>query len=57
MKNANPSSENGMPMIGPANRMNPGHNRPSSNESTVPETAPTAKRMAVPFAQRFARSR
>ena len=26
-------------MIGPANRMNPGHKRPSSNESTVPDTA------------------
>ena len=46
-----------MPMIDPANRMNPGHKSPSSNDSTVPETAPTAKRMAVPRAQRFARSR
>jgi hypothetical protein len=30
--------------------MNRGQRRPSSNESTVPETAPTAKRMAVPRA-------
>ena len=44
-------------MMGPAKAMKAGHSRPSSNESTVPETAPTAKRMAVPRAQRFARSR
>ena len=44
-------------MIGPASSMKAGHSRPSSNESTVPETAPTAKRMAVPRAHRFARSR
>lgn len=34
--------------------MNPGHKSPSSNESTVPDTAPTANRIAVPFAQRCA---
>jgi hypothetical protein len=34
--------------------MNDGQRRPSSKERTVPETAPTAKRMAVPFAQRRA---
>ncbi len=44
-------------MMGPAKAMKVGHNRPSSNDSTVPETAPTAKRMAVPRLQRFARSR
>src|SRR6185503_10336309 len=49
--------EKGMPMIGPANAMKVGQSRPSSNDRTVPETAPTAKRMAVPRAQRFARSR
>ncbi len=32
--------------------MKRGHNRPSSKLSTVPETAPTAKRIAVPFAHR-----
>src|SRR5436190_556024 len=37
--------------------MNRGQRRPNSNESTVPDTAPTAKRMAVPLAQRLARSR
>ena len=34
-----------------------GQSRPSSNESTVPETAPTAKRMAVPLASRVDSSR
>jgi len=38
----------------PAYCMNCGHNRPSSNERTVPDTAPTAKRIVVPFAQRLA---
>ena len=55
VKNANPSSENGIPMIGPANSMNRGHRSPSSNDSTVPDTAPTANRIAVPFAQRLAK--
>src|SRR3989442_14843635 len=52
VKNANPSSENGMPMIEPANSMKRGHRRPSSNDSTVPDTAPTANRIAVPLAHR-----
>src|SRR2546425_6348400 len=43
VKNANPSSENGMPMIGPANSMNRGHRSPSSNDSTVPDTAPRSE--------------
>ena len=30
-----------------------GHSSPSSNDSTVPETAPTAKRMPVPLASRL----
>ena len=30
--------------------MKRGHSSPSSNESTVPETAPTANRIAVPLA-------
>ena len=37
--------------------MNPGKSRPSSKDKTVPETAPTAKRTAAPFDQRFASSR
>jgi hypothetical protein len=37
--------------------MNRGHSKPSSNERTVPDTAPTAKRIVVPFAQLFARRR
>src|SRR3954470_10106925 len=57
VKNAKPSSENGMPIIGPANSMNRGHSRPSSNESTVPDTAPTANKTAVPVAHRFASCR
>ena len=40
----------GMPIIDPAHSMNFGQSKPSSNESTVPETAPTAKSIAVPFA-------
>src|SRR5262245_37991449 len=51
VKNANPSSENGIPIIGPAQRMNSGQSSPNSNDSTVPETAPTANRIAVPLAQ------
>lgn len=43
-------------MTPPANAMNLGHNSPSSKERTVPETAPTAKRIDVPFAQRRASS-
>ena len=57
VKKAKPSSENGMPMIGPAARMNSGQSRPSSKESTVPDTAPTANRIAVPLAHRLASSR
>jgi hypothetical protein len=34
-----------------------GQRRPSSNERTVPDTAPTANRMAAPLDQRFASSR
>ena len=41
VKKARPSSENGMPMMGPACRMKVGQSSPSSKESTVPDTAPT----------------
>ena len=54
VKNANPSSENGMPIIGPAHFINCGHKSPSSKESTVPDTAPTPNMMAVPNAHRRA---
>jgi hypothetical protein len=57
VKNAKPSSENGMPMIAPACSMNVGQSSPSSKLNTVPETAPTANRMAVPLAHRLASSR
>jgi hypothetical protein len=57
VKNANPSRENGIPMMGPAKAMKRGQRSPSSKLSTVPETAPTAKSTAVPLAHRFARSR
>ena len=52
MKKANPSAEKGSPMMPPASAMKRGQSSPSSNERTVPETAPTAKRMANPLAQR-----
>jgi hypothetical protein len=56
-KKAKPSSENGIPKMGPAKAMNVGQSRPSSKDRTVPETAPTAKSMAVPWAQVRARAR
>lgn len=55
-KNAKPSIENGMPTSGPARSMKSGHSSPSSNDSTVPLTAPTANITAVPFDHRFASS-
>jgi hypothetical protein len=56
-KNARPSRLKGMPINGPACSMKVGQSRPSSKLSTVPEIAPTANRIAVPLAQRCARSR
>jgi len=56
VKKANPSSEKGIPMIAPAYAMKAGQSSPSSNESTVPLTAPTAKRIAVPLLHRLVRS-
>ncbi len=49
-KNAVPSHEKGKPMMGPACTMKVGHRNPSSSESTVPDTAPTAKNTATPLA-------
>src|SRR5512133_2149143 len=57
VKNVKPSSENGIPMIAPDFSMKPGHRRPGENESTVPDNAPTAKRMAAPREHRFASSK
>src|ERR1700687_1761884 len=45
MKKATPPAENGRPNMPPENAMNRGQSRPSSKDRTVPETAPTAKRM------------
>src|SRR5687767_6952165 len=56
-KNAVPSHEKGIPMMGPACFMNSGKSNPSSNDKTVPDTAPTAKNMATPFDHALARSR
>ena len=49
-----PSSANGRPITGPYRRINPGHNRPISNDSTVPVTAPTATRTPMACDQRRA---
>ncbi len=38
-----PSIANGMPNTSPNRPVRPGHSRPISNDSTVPDTAPTAK--------------
>src|SRR5713101_9384823 len=54
MKNANPSAENGRPKMPPEKAMKRGQRRPSSKESTVPETAPTANRMPNALDQRLA---
>ena len=48
-KKAAPSSEKGMPIIGPACFMNSGHKSPNSKESAVPDTAPVTKKIATPF--------
>src|SRR5216683_4022592 len=45
MKKANPSAEKGRPKMPPENAMKRGQRRPSSKDRTVPETAPTAKRI------------
>ena len=57
VKNAKPSSANGSPIDSPKRPMKRGHSRPSSNDSTVPDTAPTANRMLVPLASCFDSSR
>src|SRR6266496_3362864 len=57
VKKAKPSSEKGIPIIAPDFSIKAGQSRPSSNESTVPDTAPTAKRMAAPLDHRFVSSK
>jgi hypothetical protein len=41
-KKNSPSTANGIPKAAPYRPISPGHSSPSSKESTVPETAPTA---------------
>ena len=53
-KKANPSAEKGRPMMLPLKAMKPGQSRPSSKESTVPDTAPIANRMPKAEDQRRA---
>src|SRR5580692_5235205 len=51
-----PSSENGKPIAAPNRPIRPGHSRPISYDSTVPDTAPTATSTAMTFDQRRASS-
>src|ERR1035438_1318131 len=44
-------------MIAPACSMNFGQSKPNSNDRTVPDTAPIAKKIATPRDHAFARSR
>jgi hypothetical protein len=54
MKKANDSRVNDSPIASPKRAMNAGHSSPNSIESTVPETAPTAKSTATALDQRRA---
>src|ERR1700682_3888064 len=54
MKKAKASAEKGRPIMLPLNPMKPGQSRPSSNDSAVPETAPTAKIRLKAFVHRRA---
>ena len=53
-KNEIPSNANAVPKTPPNVDMNSGHSSPSSNESTVPVTTPTANRISITFDHRFA---
>ena len=55
-KKNSPSTANGMPYAAPKVPMSRGHSSPSSNDSTVPETAPTANRTAATCDHRRASS-
>ncbi len=52
-----PSTANGIPYAAPNCPMSPGQRSPSSNERTVPDTAPTAKVTATMLDQWRAKSR
>src|SRR6476659_6139027 len=54
-KNDSPSKANGSPSTSPNRPISPGHSRPISKLSTVPETAPIANSTAETFAHRCAR--
>src|ERR1700754_591438 len=51
-----PSNENPTPNAAPNRPIRPGHSRPISYDSTVPDTAPTATSTAMTFDQRRASS-
>src|SRR3984957_4218560 len=51
-----PSIENGKPIAAPNRPISPGHSRPISYDSTVPDTAPTATSTAMTFDHRRASS-
>ena len=53
-KKNRPSTPNGNPSTAPYCRISPGHNRPISNDSTVPVTAPTAISTPIACDQRRA---
>ncbi len=53
-KKNRPSTPNGNPSTAPYRRISPGHSRPSSNDSTVPVTAPTATSTPIAWDQRRA---
>ena len=53
-KKAMPSSANGRPITSPNSDIMPGHSRPISKLSIVPDTAPTANRTAETLAHFFA---
>src|SRR3954447_731269 len=54
-KNDKPSNANGRPSTSPKRPIRPGHSRPISKLSTVPDTAPMANRTADTLPQRLAR--
>ncbi len=53
-KKNSPSTPNGSPSTAPYRRISPGQSRPSSKESTVPVTAPTATSTPIACDQRRA---
>ena len=53
-KKDNPSNANGRPRTSPKRPISPGHNRPISKLSTVPDTAPIANNTADTLDHRLA---